>query len=791
MKHLIYIAILLFPLISSAQLTTSTALSPAGLVQNVLLGSGVTVSNITFNGAAVSIGQFDGSASNVGLASGIVMTTGTVINTGVGNGPHGPNNDGGSGFDNNTPGNPLLNAVINGTTYNAATLEFDFVPYSDTVRFNYVFGSEEYPEYVGSQFNDVFGFFISGPGILGGQQNIARLPNGQAVAINNVNAITNSAFFVNNGDGGQAPQNSSPFYIQYDGFTKVLTAESKVQCGETYHLIITIADVGDGILDSGIFLEANSLSSQTPVDISHTMSQNLFADPNTMAEGCVTTTVTLERGSNNLASPMTIPIILGGTAIELVDYTDIPNSVTFPAGVQQVQFSFSAFQDGLVEGQESVIITLPILDPCGNANPLILNLLINDIQPVDVSISGGTINCPGEQVTLTATPSGGAAPYTYLWSPGGETTQSITVTPNATTTYSVTVTDDCLNESATDNLDIVVPILPPLVLNETPDITEICPYLPATLEANPSGGSGNYTYQWSTAANPNLGTGPTLNIQPATSTTYTITVADNCGNSATGTIVYTITSPPLVVSMSPNDEICPGGVAEITVTATGGFGSYFYFWPHSGETTSSVFVSPSETTTYTVIVSDECQTFVVQGSTEIAVIRPIANFTITSETVFNNLPIQFQNLSVNGVTYLWDFGDNNSSTDVHPRNTYTDPGFYTITLIAYDDKGCTDTISRPIEIEEEWYIYVPNTFTPDGDRFNNDFRISTVGIQTMEISIFNRWGQEIFTSNELDFIWDGTYDGLYVPDGTYTYKIGFLTNSERRKTITGHVNVLH
>ena len=111
-------------------------------------------------------------------------------------------------------------------------------------------------------------------------------------------------------------------------------------------------------------------------------------------------------------------------------------------------------------------------------------------------------------------------------------------------------------------------------------------------------------------------------------------------------------------------------------------------------------------------------------------------------------------------------------------------------MIAYDEKGCTDTITRTIEIEEEWYIYVPNTFTPDGDRFNNDFRASTIGIQTLGISIFNRWGETVFTSNDLDFIWDGTYEGRYVADGTYSYKIEFLTNSERRKTIVGHVNVL-
>ncbi|MFT5858549.1 MAG: gliding motility-associated-like protein [Flavobacteriaceae bacterium] len=788
MRIITTISLLILPLTSFGQgLITSTAQAAPALVQNILLGSGVTVSNISYNGAAVAIGSFDGTACNVGLASGIVMTTGTVQNTG--DGPHGPNNNGGSGLDTGTPGFGLLANLIGGTpTYNAAILEFDFVPYSDTVSFNYVFGSEEYPEYVGSQFNDVFAFFISGPGIAG-LQNIAKLPNGTAVAINNVNAGANPGFFVNNGDGSSAPQNSSPNFIQYDGFTKVLTASSEVQCGQTYHLIIAIADVGDGILDSGIFLEANSLSSNTPVTLSHQLSQQVFNDPNIMAEGCVSTTVTLERGTNNIATPMTIPILISGTATEGVDYTNVPNSVTFPAGVSQVQFSLDAFQDGIIEGQESIIITLPILDPCGNPNPLELTIYIEDVQPVAVVLTGQTISCPGETITLTATPSGGSPPYTYLWSTG-ETTQTITVTPSVTTTYTVAVTDDCLNETATDSYDVVIPIFAPIILTETPDITEICPYITATLDANASGGSGIYSYQWSSNFEPDLGTSASISVTPSTTTTYTVTATDNCGNTVTETIVYTITSPPLVVAMTPPLEVCAYDSVLLTATPSGGFGSYFYLWPHSGETTQSVYVIPSTTTIYTVIVSDECQTFTINGSTEITVIAPIADFTITSHTLFNNLPVQFQNLTQNGETYEWDFGDFNSSTDIHPSNTYADPGFYTITLIATDYKGCTDTIAKPIEIEEEWYIYIPNTFTPDGNRFNNDFRASTIGIQRLSIAVYNRWGQAVFTSEDLDFIWDGSYKAQIGQDGTYTYKVSFVTNSERHKTILGHVNLL-
>ncbi len=787
MGRIFGILLLVFPLFTFGQLITSTAQTPAQLVQNVLLGSGVTVSNISFNGSSVQIGSFDGTGTNLGLANGVIITTGTVNNTP--DGPHGPNDQAGAGVDLGTPGYPPLTNQIGGApTFNAAVLEFDFVPYSNTVQFNYVFGSEEYPEYVGSQFNDVFAFFISGPGIAG-QQNMALLPGGQPVAINNVNSGSNPAYYVSNGDGSQAPYNSSPTYIQYDGFTTVLTAESDVQCGQTYHLVIAIADTGDGIYDSGIFLEANSLSSDTPVDITYDVSPQFFTNPDIMAEGCVTTTVTLERDPAQSASPMTIPINISGTATEGVDYSNIPNSITFPAGVSQVQFSFDAFQDGIVEGQETIIITFPIVDPCGNVNPIVLELYIEDTDPVEVEIIGDQMNCPGETVTLTAQATGGQQPYTYLWSTG-ETTQSIDVTPGSTTIYSVSVTDACLNDTGTDDFEVIVPVLPPLTLNPTPNITEICPYLPATLEANASGGSGNYTYQWSSNFDPNLGTGSTLQVVPSQTTTYTVVVQDDCGNQVSANIVYTITSPPLVLEMSPGVEICPGDSTFISVTPSGGYGSYYYNWVHSGENTAGVWVHPETTTTYTVSVSDECQTFAILGTTTVTVIKPTADFTTTSTVFFNGLPITFENQSQNATNYEWEFGDGNSSTNVNPSNTYLEPGTYYITLVAIDDKGCTDTIRKPISIEEEWYIYAPNTFTPDGDRYNNDWRVITIGIRSMNTNIFNRWGETIYTGDQVEFIWDGTYNGLYVPDGTYTYKIQFETNSGRNRTIHGHINVI-
>ena len=140
-------------------------------------------------------------------------------------------------------------------------LEFDLVANSDTLKLDYIFGSDEYPEFVGTSFNGVFGIFISGPGIVGGIQNIATVPNtSQPININTVNQLTNPIFYNNNGNGTEAPFNQDDQFIQYDGFTTKLTAYSQVIPGETYHLIIGIADVGDGIYDTGVFIEASSLS---------------------------------------------------------------------------------------------------------------------------------------------------------------------------------------------------------------------------------------------------------------------------------------------------------------------------------------------------------------------------------------------------------------------------------------------------------------------------------------------------------------------------------------------------
>ena len=257
MKKIIYLFVLICFLAAkaNAQFTITSDTNTVQLVNNFIL-SGVTASNVLYTGAANTLGTFNnGNTTNIGLTNGIIMTTGRLDTVPLIGSPA-------SNFacvDNSAPGClELDNIVLGSTTYNACVLEFDLIPIGNVLEFQYVFASEEYPEYVGSSFNDVFGFFINGANPLGGNyldSNIAIIPGTSLpVAINNINATLNSAYFIDN-------QILNGQTIVFDGFTTVLLAQVYVLPGNTYHLKMAIADVADGVFDSGIFLKAQSMKS--------------------------------------------------------------------------------------------------------------------------------------------------------------------------------------------------------------------------------------------------------------------------------------------------------------------------------------------------------------------------------------------------------------------------------------------------------------------------------------------------------------------------------------------------
>ncbi len=778
------------------QLTTATGLTPTQLVQNVLVGNGVTVTNVNYTGHPEAIGTFNGASTNLGLSDGIVLTTGTVLSGtgpfGAQEGPHGPNDQGNAGTDNATAGYGPLTNVAGDNTFNAAILEFDFVPNSDTVRFRYVFGSEEYPEFVNAGFNDVFAFFISGPGF-GGTYNMATIPGtgGTPVTIDNVNANTNSAYFVDNGDGSVAPQNGSSFYIQYDGFTVVIEAVAQVQCGETYHLKIAIADVGDGAYDSGIFLEANSLVSYSPVEIEADLNFNAYGDNQTMAEGCETSIVTISRNPNNSALPLTIPISTGGTATEGVDYTSVPTSISFAAGQSVATFPVDVIPDNIVEGDETITIILDQPDPCGNQNFIELDLIIREVPPIVVEMDDETVHCSGEVVVLTPNVSGGLpnTSYIYNWSPSGATSSSINHTAIQTETISVTVSDQCNSTPVTKSVDVIVPIYDPLELWTSNDTAVLCPNTPVTLFVQGIGGDGDYSYAWTQDGN-SFGSGSNKLVAPLETTTYNITVTDGCNETTDEDVVITVLTPVLTIAIDPEQIICDGDEAELEVVANGGLGDFTYLWPHSGETTSKVTVKPEHTTDYMVHVGDGCGTYTIPGKTKVRVTKPRASFSVLSSDPTEGLPVFFKNNSKGSVSWEWDFGNGETSTGIGPSTIYRPWGHYEVELVAISEIGCTDTIRKTIFIKPEFYFYAPNAFTPDNNRFNNEYRVSLIGGTEFHFVIYNRWGEIIYESYDPEFAWDGTYRGELVQDDVYVYKCLITDKVGYRQEFEGFITVL-
>lgn len=228
----------LAPALSVTDLTT---LTPNDLVSSIL-GPGVTVTNVQYTGNSVSAGAFTGGANVVGFESGIILSTGKATSV------VGVSSDFAS-TDNGLPGDAQLGTLSGTTTFDATVLQFSFIPKTSAVGFQYVFASEEYPDFVGSQFNDVFAFFLNG-------SNVALIPGTNIpVTINNVNAGANSQFFVNNTTGVVA--------TSMNGLTTVLFAIGGVVPNQVNTIRMAIADASDAAFDSNVFIKAGSFGAAT------------------------------------------------------------------------------------------------------------------------------------------------------------------------------------------------------------------------------------------------------------------------------------------------------------------------------------------------------------------------------------------------------------------------------------------------------------------------------------------------------------------------------------------------
>ena len=573
-----FVVLLLITSSIKAQLTTNNSLTPTQLVQTVLLGSGVTATNITYNGASVAIGEFNGVNSNIGLPSGVLMSCGDISNA------EGPNDASSSSLGHYTPGDPDLDIIMSPTeSEDAAILEFDFIPTSDTVKFRYVFGSEEYMEYVSSfpgGINDGFGFFISGPGITGpfsnNAKNIALIPGTTLpVTMFNLNLNNNGAYYFDNGcggcfSGGTAPDGQT---VQYDGFTVPLTAITEVICGQTYHIKIAIADGGDAIIDSCVFLEAGSFASagSTSITSSTNFGGTIAGNDSLIYEGCGFASLLIKRSAADTASAQTFNYTLIGPAVNGTDYDLVADSVHFAQGQDSAFVVVNSIADVEIEGTETVTLELYSTSACGGNDTVSKTLYIIDTPPLKVSLNDDTaLMCPAQNLFLTAQTNGGVAigDYSYTWTNYSGTSDTLNVNPQTTTSYIVTVTDSCGNTASdTCTISFTTYIPMQLVLNND---TTICGGQNVLLDAEISGGLPFYNYNWS----PQVTSADSVTVTPVSTTTYILTVTDACGYVVDDTVEIVVDpiSADFDYTFSTNQTVNFNNLSSNAISYTWNFG---------------------------------------------------------------------------------------------------------------------------------------------------------------------------------------------------------------------------
>lgn len=387
---------------------TGSLFTPESLISNVFLGEGVEVLEITHNGTSSSVGYFSNGTNDIGINRGIVMSTGTV------NVIAGPNEAGGtSGSTSGNSNDPYL-GDISDNLFDNNKYTIRFIPTSDTLRFKYTFASEEYPEYACTGFNDIFGFFIHGPGINGSYpnnaENIALVPElsdptgltftDLPVTINNVNGYNGNPV-----PNECLPPNGSTAYSQYyrdnvgsenmifDGYLKVFYAQAIVTPCQEYTIVLSIADVGDDQWDSAVFLEARSFGTGSLQVETQTVSLD-----GSLSEGCASGELTFAL-PNVVENDFPIDYTIFGTATNGVDYSFIPDDLFIAAGDSVVSVPVEVYEDNIEEDVELIGIDIQ-RDPC-NRDTFYFRLNDNRLLELDLGVDE-TI-CDGNSLQLDGT----------------------------------------------------------------------------------------------------------------------------------------------------------------------------------------------------------------------------------------------------------------------------------------------------------------------------------------------------------------------------------------------------
>lgn len=744
MKKVVLLSILLWSLVwvnvQAQPLTTIpvNGMSPDALINGYLAADGVTLHDCKFNWSANNIngsqvGRFTNNSVSFPFQSGIILTTGNIS---VASGPNtSPSMSSQTGV-NHAAIDQDLQALVSVPLNNASVLQFNFNCYlTPSFSFRYIFGSEEYPEYVCSEFNDVFGFFLTGPDAVTQQvvtKNVAIIPGSGniPVSINAVNSgtpggtypaddctsLSYSRFYVNN-DGGQV--------VEYDGYTTELEASQLLCPCSEYQMKISIANASDGSWDSGVFLKQGSF--QVP---SFFFEQEMSMDNDTIIKNCNYANVNL-RYQGILEYAVSVNLVsTGGTAVNGTDFYVLRDRSNGQVDTIRDNVPFVFY-----EGDTAVNMRVECAQSA-HFNP-------GEVKTVKLIYE--TIIC--EQFRYL---DGTTSRYSQF-----DSLEFVMVDNNlfALTSDSVFYCDRCNH----------------VALQMT-------------------GGTEPLTYNWTPSAPLNNAHARETDANITENTTFMISVSDRWG-CLVDTAYHTalITRTPTIqghYSIAPNNICVP---EEVTFSSTATPAST-HKWIISSPTMSDtiygnhqtyIFTDPGHYSVYyQAYEALACAAEINLSNYITAGVMPIADFSLEPAEAEVGQNVYFTNNSIgDNVNYHWGFGDGSVSAEENPTHIYTNEDSYNVVLSVMDRDNavCEDTHTETVQVVDNHVLYVPNSFTPNDDGLNDVFLPVVTNVAKYSISVFDRHGALVFTSDNTEQGWDGTnFDGKPCPSGIYTYFIQYV-----------------
>lgn len=739
--------------------------TPIQLLNNMLVQppaiSGVYIDSAKFcnstnalpNSTTSRIGTFINGSNftDFPLTSGIIMTTGNISVA------PGPNNQVGAGSS-NTQG--IYDAQLAGIasaglgSNGASVLEFEFVSISGTVSFEYVFASEEYPEYACSSFNDVFAFWVTGPDPTTGNivsRNIALVPGTNLpVTINNLNAgVVGTSGSLGNCTPPYGSLAYSSYYcsvpsgsqgMQFDAFTFVpadssdtgersgLLARGYVLPCNKYKMKLAIANVSDNAYDSGVFLKEGSF--QAPkIERNH----NYTMGTDTLLKGCNMDTLTfsLERRDPTRAYSYTVYTNhFPNVGVELNEdyeiyyyhpvtgaYTQMTGtsaSFRIPADSLSTYMIIKVADNAEFDPGELKTLTLLLeLETCEFEEPRKDTVIyyMRDNFPIilnDTNIVGcESIN----EIIIEELGGGDVKNVTWIPSTNIDDPNSLSTTCNIsdTMTYTVFAWDDinCRKDSAIVNVYVVAPPTPSFTVSKK---TGCAPF--------------------------------------SSRITSTTTPAD-------AEVIFVITSEDGTIQDTIRDQ------------------EFIYDFTIPGYYSIDYYTSTAD--------ADACQKSLLNPNYIFVSDYPVADFTWTPDEPTNGRPIQFTNTSTGEeiTDFHWNFGDGGVSINENPVHAYhvlSDENF-NVYLKVTNRFGCSHDTLKQITVTDKYAFYVPNSFTPNNDGINDLFLPRVTDVLKYHLIIYNRYGEAVFQTVDTEEPWDGTFNGERCPRGVYTWVITYIRYS--------------